>query len=291
MQTALQLLITTLQIGAVYILFSLGLTLIFGVMRIVNFVHGHFFALAALMIPVLVPKMEAFGCGVFVAFLLSAVVGVVASLALAAIVFRFGVSKFLRDMEGAFILTMGMALLLDGTFLASFGGNVHAVPQIIEGNVKIFSAVITTQRLMLCLASAVMTGILFTVLRSTKLGLALRAVASDREAALLQGIPYGRIALIGFLLAALMAAVAGVLIAPVTIVTPFIGSDYLMKTFVAVVVGGLGSIPGAIVGSILIAFIEAVGGFYFDASTATIAMFLIVIVVLLFRPRGLLAHA
>jgi branched-chain amino acid transport system permease protein len=193
-------------------------------------------------------------------------------------------------MDGAFILTMGMALFLDGVFLSAFGGAVRSVPQIIAGNVSIFGAPITIQRLVLCFVALAVTIILYWALGSTKLGKALRAVAADHEAAMLQGVPYRQIALIGFMLASLLAAVAGVLIAPVSVVSPVMGTDYLMKTFIAVVVGGLGSVPGAIVGGLFIAFIEAVGGYYFDSSTATVAMFILVIFVLLIRPNGLLGH-
>jgi len=291
MQTALQLLVTTLQIGAVYILFSLGLTLVFGIMRVVNFVHGHFFAVSALMVGVLVPKVVATGLTIQSAYLIAAAAGILVSLFLALIVYKFGIARFLRDLEGGFILTMGLALVLDGVFLESFGGGVRSMPPIIEGNVTILGAVLTTQRLVLCVVAALLTGGLYWALSATKLGKALRAVAADHEAAMLQGIPYHGLALIGFLLAALMASLAGVLIAPVSIVTPTMGTDYLMKSFVAVVVGGMGSVPGAIVGALFIGVIEAVGGYFFDASTATIAMFVIVIFVLLFRPRGLIPHA
>jgi branched-chain amino acid transport system permease protein len=119
----------------------------------------------------------------------------------------------------------------------------------------------------------------------------LRAVAEDHEAAMLQGMPYRRIALAGFLIGTLLAAVAGALLAPVAVISPSIGSDYLVKGFIAVVIGGLGSIPGAIIGSLLIATIESVGGYYFDPSLATIAMFVIVMAVLLVRPTGLMGHA
>jgi branched-chain amino acid transport system permease protein len=291
LQTALQLLVTTLQIGAVYILFSLGLTLIFGIMKVVNFVHGHFFALAALLVSVLVPKVAAAGFSVQSAYLLAALGAIAVSLALAALTYKFGLAAFLRDMEGAFILTMGLALFLDGVFLGVFGGAVRAVPQIIEGNVTLLGAPITIQRLVLCVVAGLVTAALYWALAATKLGKALRAVAADHEAAMLQGIPYERIALIGFMLAALLAAFAGVLIAPVSVVSPVMGTDYLMKTFIAVVVGGLGSVPGAIVGALFIGMIEAVGGYYFDSSTATVAMFVIVILVLLIRPKGLLGNA
>lgn len=290
MQTALQLVLTTLQIGAVYILFSLGLTLIFGIMRVVNFVHGHFFALSALMVSVLVPRIAGWGLSVQAAYLVGAAGAIGLTMALSYVAYRFGVARFLRDMEGAFILTMGMALFLDGLFLAAFGGAVRAVPQIIPGAVSLFGVPMTIQRLVLCIVALAVTVFLYWGLASTKLGKALRAVAADHEAAMLQGIPYNRIAMTGFLLASLLAAVAGALIAPVSVVSPVMGTDYLMKTFIAVVVGGLGSIPGAIVGALFIALIEAVGGYFFDSSTATISMFILVIVVLLFRPKGLLGY-
>jgi branched-chain amino acid transport system permease protein len=289
-QVALQLLVTTLQIGAVYILFSLGLTLIFGIMRVVNFVHGHFFALTALLVAALIPTLVAAGVSVQLAYALASLAGIAAALALAAVVYRFGLAYFLRDMEGAFIFTLGLGLFLDGVFLAIFGGAVRAVPEIIGGTVSMFGAPITVQRLALCIVAILITVSLYWGLAATRLGKALRAVAADQEAAMLQGIPYHRIALLGFMLASLLAAVAGALIAPVSVVSPVMGTDYLMKTFIAVVVGGLGSVPGAIVGALFIALIESVGGYYFDSSTANVAMFVLVIVVLIFRPRGLLGR-
>jgi branched-chain amino acid transport system permease protein len=291
LQTTLQLLVTTLQISAVYILFSLGLTLIFGIMKVVNFVHGHFFALSALMVSVLVPQIMGTGMAVQPAFVLAGLGAMAVSLALALLVYRFGLIYFLRDLEGAFILTLGMALFLDGVFLGVFGGAVRPVPEIIAGNVSILGASITIQRLVLCVTAALVTVVLYWALASTKLGKALRAVSADHEAAMLQGIPYRRIALTGYMIAAVLAAFAGVLMAPVTVVSPVIGTDYLMKTFIAVVVGGLGSVSGAIVGALFIGFIEAVGGYFFDSSTATVAMFVLVILVLLFRPKGLLGNA
>ncbi|SOE90640.1 amino acid/amide ABC transporter membrane protein 1, HAAT family [Burkholderia sp. YR290] len=291
METALQLLITALQIGAVYVLFSLGLTLIFGVMRVVNFAHGHFFTISALVVSFLVPIVMTTGVSVQVAYLLSAAAGVVAALVLAIVVYRFGLRFFLRDMEGAFILTMGLGLLLDGIILGVFGGAVRAVPEIIGGTVSVFGVSLTTQRLVLCIAAVLVTVALYWAMSGTRIGKALRAVASDHEAAMLQGVPYKRLAMAGFLIAAALAAVAGALIAPVSVVSPVMGSDYLMKGFISVVLGGLGSVPGAIVGALFIGLVESIGGYYFDSSTATVAIFVLVIVVLLVRPKGLLGHA
>jgi branched-chain amino acid transport system permease protein len=291
MLTVLQLLLTTVQIGAVYILFSLGLTLIFGIMRIVNFAHGHFFAISALIVSYTVPRFVGMGLPILPAYLLATASGIAAALVLGIIVYNFGLRFFLRDMEGAFILTMGLALFLDGVLLSSFGGAVCSVPEIIGGTVSFLGVAVTMQRLVLCIAAVIVTAALYWAMSATKLGKALRAVAADHEAAMLQGIPYGRLALTGFLMAAALAALSGALIAPVSIVSPVMGSDYLIKGFMSVIVGGLGSVPGAIVGALFIALIETIGGYYLDASAATVAIFVLVIVILLVRPRGLIAHA
>lgn len=164
------------------------------------------------------------------------------------------------------------------------------MPEIISGNISVFGVLVTIQRMVLFFAAASVTVMLYWVMSATRIGKALRAVASDHEAAMLQGVPYTRLAMLGFMMAAVLAAVAGALIAPVTIVSPFIGADYLMKGFIAVVLGGLGSIPGAIVGALLIGLIESVGGYYFDSSTATLAIFGLVILVLLVWPKGVLGR-
>ncbi len=286
-----QLLVNALQIGAVYVLFSLGLTLIFGVMRIVNFAHGEFFSLAALVIAVSLPWLVAQGTPLALGFGLACVAAMAVVLGLGRLLYEFGFKRFQRDMIGSFVLSIGLALLLQGLFIEVFTPASRKLPTLIDGTLRLFGAGITLQRLLLCgVALAVALGMTWAI-SATRLGLALRAVAEDHEAAMLQGMPYRRIALAGFLIGTLLAALAGALLAPVAVISPTIGSDYLVKGFIAVVIGGLGSIPGAIVGSLLIATIESVGGYYFDPSLATIAMFVIVMGVLLVRPTGLMGHA
>lgn len=290
MDMLFQLIVTTLQISAVYILFSLGLTLIFGVMQIVNFAHGHYFAVSALVVVYSVPWLTGVGIPPFAAYALAALVGVITALLLGLGTYQFGFRHFQQDMVGSFILSVGFVLLLDGILLDTFGGASRSVPSIVEGTVSIFGASITGQRLLLCVA-AILTALgLYFILMKTKLGSALRAVSIDKEAAMLQGIPYNKIAFSGFLLAAGLAGIAGALIAPVSIVTPVIGHDYIVKAFIAVIIGGLGSIPGAVIGALFVASIETFGGYYYGASTATVAIFFLVIAFLLFRPKGLFGN-
>jgi branched-chain amino acid transport system permease protein len=288
MHTALQLLITALQIGSIYVLFSLGLTLIFGVMKIVNFAHGQFFTLAALLVSVLVPWLALHGLPLLPAYLFAVVIAVGAAVSLGMLTYQYGFRFFQRDLSGSFILSAGLVLLFEGGFLHYFGGTVRTVPPIIAGNVTVLGVTLTSQRLLLGLVATAATGVLYWVLIVTRFGKAVRAVSIDHEAAMLQGIPYKRLAFQGFAVATFLGAVAGALLAPISVISPVVGADYLIKGFIAVIIGGLGSIPGAIIGSLFIALIESVGGFYFDPSIANLAIFTLVMLVLLVKPHGLL---
>jgi branched-chain amino acid transport system permease protein len=290
MDIYVQLLVNSLQIAAVYVLFSLGLTLVFGVMRIVNFAHGEMFALAALLVAVAVPWITERGVGLGAAYLLACAAALVVALGLGKLLYEFAFRRVQRDLIGSFVLSIGLALLLQGIYLEAFSGTVRQAPTLIEGTVRVFGGALTTQRLVLCAIALVVALAMYWVISATRLGKALRAVAEDHEAAMLQGIPYRRIALAGFLIATALAAVAGMLLAPVAPISPAIGNAYLIKGFIAVVIGGLGSIPGAVLGSVLIALVESIGGYYFNPSIATIAMFVLVMIVLLVRPTGIMSR-
>lgn len=286
MQDVFQLLFTALQISSVYILFSLGLTIIFGVLKVVNFAHGQFFTFGALVLSLalnaLAPRL---GHG-WAAYALAGAAGLAACLTAGLLVYQFGFKRLERDMIGSFILSAGLVLLFEGIMLEVFGGAVRPVPALLEGNVELLGLNVSSQRLVLLGFAVALTAAIIVLLNRTRFGKALRAVSIDHEAAMLQGIAYRQIALYGFLMATGVAAVAGMLIAPVAAVTPTLGDSYLVKGFIAVVVGGMGSIGGAIAGSVLIALLESFVGFYFDPSMANLAIFVIVMVVLLVKPKG-----
>ncbi|MDF1718349.1 MAG: branched-chain amino acid ABC transporter permease [Antarcticimicrobium sp.] len=291
MELFVQLLANTLQIGAVYVLFALGLTLIFGVMKIVNFAHGAFFTAAALIVTSVVPFATVeLGVPLWAGYLLAAIVAIVVVLCLGALVYSIGFQHVLKDLNGSFILSIGLLLILNGAYLAIYGGAPRTVPQVLPGTVSIFGAALTAQRLALVIVAAVVTGGLYLLIERTRLGLALRAVAMDQEAAMLQGMPFNRVALYGFLIGAALAACAGVLMAPINAVTPVSGDEFLIKAFIIIIIGGLGSVTGAIIGGLFIALIESMGGYFFDPSTATLAMFILVIAFLLVRPQGILGN-
>ncbi|QYJ20229.1 branched-chain amino acid ABC transporter permease [Achromobacter sp. ES-001] len=290
MDVYMQLIMNSMQIAAAYILFSLGLTLIFGVMRIVNFAHGEFFTLPLLVMGVTVPFLISEQLPLFASYALSGVLGIALTLLLGGVIYKFALQRFQRDMTGSFVVSVGLSLLLQGIFLESFGGVPNKLPALVEGTVNIMGAYITIQRLIITCCALLVAALMCWTIASSRLGKALRAVSEDHEAAMLQGIPYRRIALAGFFIATSLAAIAAVLLSPVTVSSPIIGSDYLIRGFIAIVIGGLGSIPGAILGSLLIAVIESLGGYYFDPTWATITMFVLTMFVLLVRPKGILGN-
>ena len=292
MELFFQLLANTLQIGSVYVLFALGLTLIFGVMKIVNFAHGTFFTAAALVVTSVMPfATDTLGLSLWAGYLVAAIAAFAVVLCIGAVVFSFGFQHVLKDLNGSFILSIGLLLVLNGTYLAIYGGAPRSVPQVLPDTISILGARLTQQRLALVIVAMVVTGALYLLVERTRLGLALRAVAQDQEAAMLQGMPYRRVALYGFLIGAALAACAGVLMAPINAVTTVSGDEFLIKAFIIIIIGGLGSVPGAIIGGLFIGMVESVGGYFFDPSTATLAMFILVIVFLLVRPQGILGHA
>lgn len=284
-----QLIVNGLQIGAVYVVFALGLTLIFGVMKIINFAHGEFFTLAGLTVASLVPALRAAtGLGSVPAYFICLVFALVMMGALGALLFQTTFARFARDPVGALIMTLGLSMLLQSLFSWFFGNSPRKVPPLIPGTSSLLGARISNDRLLILMLAIALTVALWYFLQRTKAGLALRAVSEDREAALLQGMDDGRVMLVGFVIGSLLAALAGGLIAPTTVLTPIVGADYLTKAFIIIIVGGTGSIPGAIAGGMIVGMIESLAGFYLDSTTALIALFVLLSGVLLVRPQGIL---
>lgn len=289
MTTFAQLLINAVQIGAIYVLFSLGLTLVFGVMKVINFAHGEFFALTAILVAVIVeahPIFASFGLQYAFAF----VVALAAVLVLAAIVYVFGLSRFLGDMGSGFIFSLGLVLVMQGLMNEVFGGYPRTVPPLVEGTIRILGGAVAGQKVLVAALALIAAAVLLYVVFRTKLGVALRAIAEDREAAMLQGVRYQRLALYGFLIGTSLAAIAGGLIAPLSVILPTMGSEFIMKAFMIVIIGGLGSIWGAILASFLIAAVESFGSYFFSLPLVTIAIFTFVAILLVIRPQGLLGN-
>jgi branched-chain amino acid transport system permease protein len=287
-----QLLINTIQVASIYVLFSLGLTIIFGVMKIVNFAHGAFFTTAALIASVVVTFVIVHGhASIYVSYLLAAIAAVLVVFLISTVTYQVGFERFLRDMSGSFILSVGLLLFMEGALVEIFTGVPRVLPPISEATLDIFGGRVAVQRLCTSIIALLISAAVILLIKSTKFGKALRAASEDHEAAMLQGINYRRIARNGFFFGTALAAMAGCLIAPLGFVTPFTGSDYLIRAFIIVIIGGLGSITGTVIAGFVVAALESIVSYYYDPTVSIITLFVVVIGLLIVRPQGLMGHA
>jgi branched-chain amino acid transport system permease protein len=293
MNTLTQLIINSLQTGSVYVLVALGLTLVFGVMKVVNFAHGEFYTIGSVITYLFIQEWNfpgLFNMNLFATYVLTFVIVTVIIGILGLVIEKVIFSPFRGDMISGLIISLGLSMVVQIVLLIFLGTSPKKVPTIFPGTTNILGGMISNERIMIFIIALLLTIILYLVIQKTRLGKAMRAITQDREAAELQGINYNYISAWGFTIGVVLAAMAGVLVAPVSIVEPYIGSEYLMKAFIIIILGGLGSIAGCILAGFLLGFIESFGAYFFDLASATILSFVIVIIMLILRPQGLMGH-
>jgi branched-chain amino acid transport system permease protein len=280
----LQSAIIGVSIGSIYILMALGLTLMFGMMHIINFAHGAVYMLGAFVI-----YYVFFQAGVpyFAAFVLAMVL-------LGA--FGYLIERAIyRPIKGGIEPTL-VALLALTTFLQAAGYPVFGqldkhVPPVFAGTRNVLGVMISVERLMIIpVAGALVLG-LYLFINKTRLGGAMRAIEQDREAASLQGVNVDRINGLAFAVGFALAAAAGALMAPIFKLDPMMGEQPLLKAFIIIILGGLGSIPGAILGGLMLGLIDSIVATALGAEPAFLLSFVFIILVLLFKPTGLFGHA
>jgi branched-chain amino acid transport system permease protein len=282
MEALPQLIASAIILGGIYALVSIGLTLVFGVMRIVNFAHGEFLMLSMYLA---VGLFATAGIDPYLGLL----VAVPASLAFGAIVY-FGIIQPIvaRPHVVQIFTTLGLSIVLQNAALFLWTGNFRQLRLPYGANVLIIAgAAVTVPQLIALAVAAWFTAALFVWLRFTYLGKAMRATAQDRKAATLMGIDTGKVLLVAFLVGTLCVAVAGMLMAPLFATYPTVGLQFVLIAFVVVVLGGLGSAVGALLGGMIVAFIDVVGGFYVGTAWKEALYFLVFMAVLLGRPAGL----
>ncbi len=276
------ILITGLVNSGVYALLAVGFSLIFGVARIVNIAHTAFYMLAAYCFYMLLVKT---GIG----FAVAAVVSVVAVTALSVLCYRLIIEPVREHESAVLIATIALALVFQELMLLSFGGHYLGIPSTLEGVVRVFGVSVPYQRLLILVVAAVMLGAVWFLLYRTRLGLAIRATANDREVANLMGMNVHRVAMATVAISVALAAVAGVVVAPVFVVDPFMWLPPLVTMLAIVVLGGLGSMKGSLIGALVIGYVEAITVFTVPAGAYLkgAAALLIMVAVLLARPEGL----
>lgn len=292
MDFVLQIALNGLQAGAVYVLFAVGLTLIFGVMKIVNFAHGELYTGAAFTTFAVVTWGHTnTDLPTWALYIGALIASVVVMGTLGWLMYELVFKRFTGDLISGLLVAVGLSLALQTTYRFLFGSSPKRVPSLVSGGVTVLGASITYERLTILVLAVVTTAVLAWYLKRSRLGIALRAVSEDHEAAQLQGINYRRMSGSGFVLGAVLASIAAVLIAPATVTHPSIGVDLLMKGFIIIILGGLGNVVGAIYAGFLLGLVESTAATLIDVSFATILSFVAVIIVLIFRPKGLLGDA
>jgi len=277
----LQQFVNGIALGSVYALVALGLTLVYGVLKVPNFAHGALYMVGAYVVYVM---LTTFGTSYPVAIVAS--IAVIAAMG--------GAMEFVvyRRLEGktsvhAMIAALGVLFFLEGTAQVVWGPDFRPVPTPLDGVVTVAGVNITEQRILVIVAAIVAMGGLYLLLKRTLVGMSIEALAQDREGALLVGIDTRRAALITFMISGALAAIAGSLIAPLVLVFPTMGAVIILKAFVIVILGGMGSVPGAILGGYLLALAETMAGTYVAFAFSELIAFALLVVVLVFRPTGL----
>ena len=281
-----QVIVGGLLLGAVYALFSSGLTLIWGMMNIVNFAHGDFVMLAMYVAFVI---WKLFGVGpaaaVPAAALLLATLGIIVYFALIRSIMK---GPMLAQILGTF----GLALLLRYAAFWWFGANFLSLPEkIVGGTFDVFGIRIESSRLLAGVVALAVTGGLHVLLTRTTLGSKMLAVAEDSAAAQLMGIRPDTMQAIAWAIAAGVTGIAGALIATFFYVVPTVGETLGLIAFVTVSLGGFGSVPGALVAGLLIGVIESLSAYWIGAVYKDIVVYALFLGFLWFRPQGLMGKS
>jgi branched-chain amino acid transport system permease protein len=266
--------------GSIYAVIALGLTLIFGLLGILNFAQGQLLMLGAFATYVLV----SLGLG----FTLSALLAVVAVAAFAVLLERI-VFRPVEDTEiSGLIVSLGLIGIVQNAALFAAGTDHHEIPPVLPGAGSLLGITIVWQHFLIFIVCSVLLAAIFLFLRTGKWGLAMRATLQNRDAAALVGIPARRIVVLTFAISGGLAAGAGALMGTIFPVDPFMGDTVLLKGFIAVILGGAGSPVGAVLGGLILGVAEAVGGGYTSGNYQDGFGLLMLIVILLVRPRGLM---
>ena len=282
---AVQVLINALVLGCLYACIAIGFSLVWGVLNVINLIHGSFIVLGAYL---------AWG-----AYQWAGISPWYALLFAAPLFFAFGylLQRLLLNrvisapVLVTLTLTFGLDLILNNAMIYYFKADYRKLtlsPP--TGSVSLFDVVVPVDRLIATASALALTLLLYLLLRRSKVGRAIVAVRLDRDAAVLMGVDVKSIYAIAFGLGAALAGCAGVLMALIFPISPLTSSAYLGKAFVVCVLGGLGSVSGALAGGLLLALVEGVGSVYLGPAHATTLSFVLLIIFLVVRPQGLLGR-
>ena len=295
-------LLNGLQLGLLLFLLASGLTLIFGIMDFINLSHGSFYMLGAYFCGSVVARGGSFLTGIFVALIGAFIIGAIVEWVIARRLYK-------EDHLDHVLVTFGLILIFDTLVHIIWGpaGMAIPLPEVLNGQVTLGSLVLPVYRLVIIASGLLVAGILTLMVSRSRLGMLIRAGASNRTMVEALGININLLYLVVFAIGATMSAFAGMLIAPITEASIGMGNEIIIIAFVVVIVGGIGSIKGAFFAAIIIGLMDTLGRSYLDdlmkvfmpihhAETAAPALsamlvYILMAVVLAFRPQGLFPPA
>jgi branched-chain amino acid transport system permease protein len=277
-----QLAVATVLLGGIYALIAVGLTLIFGIMRVVNFAHGEFLMLGMYL--------------AFWAFALYAVDPYVVVVASIPVFFLVGLVTYVLVMRGVIqashnvqiFTTVGLSVVLQNIALVAWAGDFRFVrPWHLSTVIRAGSTTFNLSQMVAFLMAVGLTVALVAFMKWTHAGRVMRATAQDRDAATLMGVDTDRVYRLTFAIGIAAVGAAGVLVAPLYAIYPTAGLQFVLLAYVVVVLGGLGDMFGAMLGSVIVAAVEVAGSYVFGTAWKEIFYFILFILVLVFRPAGL----
>jgi branched-chain amino acid transport system permease protein len=281
MDLFLQQVLNGLTLGGIYSLVALGLTLVYGILHVPNFAHGAFYMAGAFASFQL---MAVYGFNYWLAMIGSAFfVAVIATLAERLVFHPLRHASGLHPM----IAAIGVLLFLEAAAQALWGADFRRMPTPYTAILDLGGVTAPVQRLLIIGAAFALMIVLQLFLRRTITGSTIIAMAQNRDGASLVGIDANRVAMMTFAISGVLAAVAATLYAPINLVYPAMGQLVITKAFVIIILGGMGSVPGAIAGGLIIGFAESFGAFYISTDYKDIIAFVLLVVILSLRPQGL----
>jgi branched-chain amino acid transport system permease protein len=286
MTVFLQSLISGLLVGGVYALIGIGLTIIFGVMRVINFAHG-----------------ELLMVGMYMTFFVFTLLGIDPFLSIVLVIpgmFLFGailqkvfINRVLNALpQNQILLTIGLGLIMSNTVMLLFTSDYRILTtSYSSGSVSLGGISISQPLFISFVITAIITAALYWFLIKTDTGQAIRATAQDRDAAQLMGVNVRKMSIIATGIGAALAGTAGALISPTYYIFPQVGGAFTLKAFVIVVLGGMGSVIGATLGGLIIGVSESLSAVYISSGLKELFVYILFLLVLLFKPAGLLGKS
>jgi branched-chain amino acid transport system permease protein len=281
MEILIQQLFNGLTIGSVYSLVALGLTLVYGILHIPNFAHGALYMMGGYITLTMMTKYEFhYWIAIFVSILVVGLLGVLME--------RF-VFHPLREAPPIHdkIAAIGILLFLEAFAQFVWGAEYQSMPTPYGQVVEIFGLTFTMQRLLIIVAAIVVMILLTLFLKKTYTGSTIIAMSQNREGANLVGINTNKVAMLTFMISGGLAAIAASLSAPINLVFPGMGHLVILKAFVIIILGGMGSVPGAILGGYILGFSESLGATYISNDYKDIIAFVLLVIILTVKPTGL----